>query len=198
MNVKIGCVIMASGMARRFGSNKLLHDFLGQPVMHRILDSTGKAPFSCRVVVTRHSEIADICADMHIPVVLHELPLRSDTVLLGIKHLLEQEPELDGILFAASDQPCLTAGSITALCKAFDREPECIYRLSWHGTEGNPVLFPKSTFPDLLHLPEGKGGGVVIKRHPELLRLVEAADEKELVDIDTPEVLEALLSQLQK
>lgn len=29
----IGCVIMASGLARRFGSNKLLADFGGRPLL---------------------------------------------------------------------------------------------------------------------------------------------------------------------
>ena len=45
MTKKIGCVIMASGMARRFGSNKLLHDFLGEPVMNRILRTTAQSPW---------------------------------------------------------------------------------------------------------------------------------------------------------
>ena len=29
--LSVGCVIMASGLARRFGSNKLLADFCGPP-----------------------------------------------------------------------------------------------------------------------------------------------------------------------
>lgn len=191
--MKIGCVIMASGMARRFGSNKLLHDFHGEPMLARILRSTGLAPIDCRVVVTRHAGIADLCKTEHIPCILHDLPLRSDTVRLGVEHLLSGSPSLDGILFAASDQPCLKAESITALCSAFRNAPENIYRLSFRGTVGNPVIFPKSTFGELLHLPEGEGGGAVIKQHPDLVRTVEASDEKELIDADTPETLQMLL-----
>ena len=41
--MKIGSVIMASGMARRFGSNKLLHDFHGEPLMVRILRAMKEA-----------------------------------------------------------------------------------------------------------------------------------------------------------
>lgn len=55
----VGCVIMASGQARRFGSNKLLVDFHGEPMIMRILAAT-EGLFACRVVVTRHQEIADI------------------------------------------------------------------------------------------------------------------------------------------
>ena len=190
---KIGCVIMASGLARRFGSNKLLHDFHGEPVMCRILETMAAAPLAARVVVTRHPEIRDLCEARQIPVVLHDLPEQSDTVRLGVEYLLEACPEMTGCMFAASDQPCLTVQSVTNLCAAFEDAPEKIWRLSWQGTVGNPVLFPKSTFAELLNLPVGKGGGAVVKKHPELVDTVEVANERELVDVDTPDILASLL-----
>ena len=190
---KIGCVIMASGLARRFGSNKLLHDFHGAPIITRILDTMTAAPLAARVVVTRHREIKAICDERKIPVLLHDLPEQSDTVRLGVEYLLENCPEMTGCMFAASDQPCLAVESVEKLCHAFEAAPENIWRLAWQGTVGNPVLFPKSTFEELLHLPVGKGGGAVVKKHPALVRTVEVADERELVDVDTPEILASLL-----
>lgn len=191
--MKIGCVIMASGMARRFGSNKLLHDFHGEPIMVRILRSVKAAGIDFPIVVTRHPEVVSICEREGIPSILHELPRRSDTVRLGMEYLLKVCPQLDGIMFAASDQPCLRWESVAALCDGLKAQSQCIHRLSCQGTEGNPVLFPRSTFEELRHLPEGKGGGAVIKAHPELVRLVEVADPRELVDVDTPEILQSLL-----
>ena len=196
MNEKIGCVIMASGMARRFGSNKLLHDFQGEPVMNRILRTMSAAPLAAQVVVTRHPEIRDLCDAQNIPVVLHDMPLQSDTVALGVKALLEMCPDMTGCMFAASDQPCLSTESVTELCESFQREPGQIWRMSWQGTVGNPVVFPQFTFHELLHLPPDKGGGAVIKKHPELVRTVEAKSEHELVDVDTPEIMEELLKSL--
>ena len=96
--MKIGCVIMASGMSKRFGSNKLLCDFRGKPMMVQILRSIKQAGIRPSVAVTRHPEIAQLCEAEGIPAILHELPLRSDTVRLGTEHLLEVCPELDGIL----------------------------------------------------------------------------------------------------
>ena len=190
MEAKIGCVIMASGMGMRFGGNKLLHNFRGNPMIQYILDAT--EDFQSRIVVTRHAEVAELCRKQNIPVLLHDLPLRSDTVRLGLCALLESEPDLEGCLFAAADQPCLKKESITALCDAFRKETRFIYRLSFRGVPGNPVLFPRFFFEKLLRLPEGKGGNVIIKAHPELVRLVEAAEEKELIDVDTPEILDKL------
>lgn len=39
----IGCVIMASGLGKRFGSNKLMADFNGKPMIYRILSATDGA-----------------------------------------------------------------------------------------------------------------------------------------------------------
>ena len=196
MDQKIGCVIMASGMARRFGSNKLLHEFRGGPIIARILDTMERAPLAARVVVTRHPEIEAICRERGIPVLLHDLPEQSDTVRLGVEYLLAHCPGMTGCMFAASDQPCLRVESVAALCGAFEAAPERIWRLAWQGTVGNPVLFPASTFAELLCLPVGKGGGAVVKKHPELVRTVEVLDERELTDVDTPEILAALLAQM--
>ena len=48
----VGCVIMASGLARRFGSNKLLADFGGRPLLCRALEVTATPALATRVVVT--------------------------------------------------------------------------------------------------------------------------------------------------
>ena len=197
MQQKIGCVIMASGMARRFGSNKLLHDFYGQPIIRRILDTMTAAPLAARVVVTRHPEISGLCEELGIPVVLHDKPLHSDTVALGVAYLQEHCPGMTGCMFAASDQPCLTADTVKRLCEAFDASPENIWSICWQGTVGNPVIFPERTFRELLHLPPDKGGGAVVKRHPELVRTVDAASELELIDVDTPQILHNLLKDLE-
>ena len=88
------------------------------------------------------------------------------------------------------------------LCGAFLETPEkerTIYRLARKeagapAVPGSPVLFGRAYFDALLHLPEGKGGGVVVRRHPESVHLFAAAHPAETEDADTPEALERLLS----
>lgn len=191
--MKIGCVIMASGMARRFGSNKLLHDYLGAPMIDRILSSAKRAGFWDILVVTRHPEVALQAEKAGIRALVHDLPLRSDTVRLGVEALLERSPDLNGVMFAASDQPCLRWESLKKLCDAFQMQPEKIYRLRCGDTVGNPVIFPQWAFGLLRALPEGKGGGAIIKKYPERVDTVEVSDPRELIDVDTPEILQMLL-----
>ena len=71
-NEAVGAVIMASGLARRFGSNKLLADFGGEPMLCRALAATaGIAP---RLVVTRSEEVHRLCTALGVPALLHALP----------------------------------------------------------------------------------------------------------------------------
>ena len=68
---QIGCVIMASGLGKRFGGNKLMADFHGKPMIQRALDATDGL-FARRVVVTRHEQVAALCRAQHVDVVLHD------------------------------------------------------------------------------------------------------------------------------
>lgn len=186
----IGCVIMASGLGKRFGGNKLMADFQGQPMICRILDAT-EGIFAQRVVVTRSEEVAALCRERDIRTVLHDLPHRSDTVRLG----LEAMPGIGRCMFAASDQPLLRKETIATLALASGNDPDPVWRTSCQGIPGSPVIFPSWTFPDLLALPEGKGGGIVVKKYPERLRTVNVRDMYELKDVDSPEDLTELLER---
>ena len=79
MKSEIGCVIMASGLAKRFGSNKLLAEFDRKPLLCRAFAVTEGLH---RVVVTRSTEVQALCEKYGIPVLHHAHPLRSDTVRL--------------------------------------------------------------------------------------------------------------------
>lgn len=180
----LGCVIMASGLGTRFGGNKLMAPFRGEPLLCRSLRAT-EGIFLRRVVVTRHREIAELCRENGIEVVLHQLPCRSDTVRLG----LEAVGAVEGCLFCPGDQPLLHQETVAALALAAANDRSCIWRTAFGDTPGSPVLFPAWTFPELFRLPEGKGGSHVIKKYPERLRRVSVRDRFELMDIDFPEDL---------
>ena len=184
---KTGCVIMASGLGKRFGGNKLMADFHGKPMIQRALDAT-EGLFTRRVVVTRHESVAELCREQHVEVVLHDLPSRNDTVRLGLEALGDP----DCCLFLPGDQPLLRRESVALLLQNWKESPNCILRLAYEDTDGSPVLFPSWAFPELKSLPEGKGGGYVIKNHPHDVLRVFTANPFELADADTPESLELL------
>ena len=183
----MGCVIMASGLGKRFGGNKLMTEFGGQPMIARILAATDDI-FDRRVVVTRHEAVAAYCRARNVEVVLHNLPNRNDTVRLG----LEAVGEVDGCMFCPGDQPLLKKETIEALINGWKRESDCIWRPSFEDQPGAPILFPKWAFSELLTLPEGKGGGFLARKYPERVRLHPVRDPYELMDVDTRETLREL------
>lgn len=189
---KTGCVIMASGLGKRFGGNKLMADFHGKPMIQRALDATDGL-FSKRVVVTRHECIAALCREQSVEVVLHDLPHRSDTIRLGLEAL----GDLDCCMFLPGDQPLLRRETVGMLLDTWKEEPNAIIRPAYEDSEGSPVVFPAWAFPELKNLPEGKGGGFVMKNHPHEILRRSVDNPFELADADTPETLE-LLKQLWK
>lgn len=181
-----GCVVMASGQSKRFGSNKLLADFHGKPMIQRILSAT-EGIFSRRVVVTRHPEIAECCGGLD--VLLHDLPHRSDTVRLG----LEAVGAVVGCMFCAADQPLLGQDTIAALALSAEHDRQSIWRLRHREMHGAPVLFPSWTFEKLMHLPTGAGGGYIARMYPEHVRTLPVCSPWELMDADDPKALERLM-----
>ena len=178
---------MASGMGTRFGGNKLMAELDGVPLIQHVIRATDGLFARC-VVVTRHDEVAELCHALGVEVILHNEQYRNDTVRLGME-------DMDGcatVTFVQADQPLISAKSIASLLSSAEEDSESIWRVSFEGTPGAPVLFPAWTFDELRALPLGKGGGYVAKAHKERVRTVEVVSKWELVDVDTVEDLRVL------
>lgn len=190
---RAGCVIMASGLGKRFGGNKLMAPFRGKPLVQYALDAT-EGIFAGRMVVTRHRAVEELGRRQGVPVLLHDRPHRSDTVRLGLRSLMETAgaDSLTGCLFCQADQPLLQRQTVASLALCAAQEPDAIWRTVWQGKAGAPVLFPAWTFPELLALPAGQGGGAVVRRYPDRVRCLPVTDGRELADIDTRAQLDAL------
>ena len=201
----VGCVIMASGLSRRFGSNKLLADFCGQPMLCRAFAATDTQQLAARIVVTRSEQVKALCDAHGVPALLHSQPGRNDTVRLGLSALTAQLPGLSGCMFLPGDQPLLQRRTVEEMVLSFRQQAEgqketeqVILRLGSKSPDspvplvGSPVLFASSFFPELLTLPEGKGGNVLLQKYPAQVHTVCTADSSELQDADTPEALAQL------
>ncbi len=184
--LKIGCVVMAAGNARRFGENKLAAQLRGRSLILRTLETVPGEMFDSVMVVTQYPEVMRLVKEFHFSTVHNEHPDYgiSHTIELGLTGLRD----CDGVLFLVSDQPLLRRESVAELVRLWKRQPEKIAALAHGGVRGNPCLFPARFFPELLELREDHGGNTVIRRHEEDLVMLEVA-ERELTDVDTPQAL---------
>lgn len=190
--LKIGCVVMAAGNARRFGDNKLAAQLRGRSLILRALEAVPAEQFCAVVVVTQYPEVMRLAKEFRFAAVHNEHPDWgiSHTIQLGLTGLRD----CDGALFLVSDQPLLQRESVAELVRLWRRQPDKIAALAHGGVRGNPCLFPTRFFPELLELREDHGGNTVIRRHEEDLVLLEVA-EQELTDVDTPQAMASLKAQ---
>jgi len=186
VRVNIGCVILASGESVRFGSNKLLADFCGKPVLTHLLDALPNGLTS--VVVTRSAGVRALAEERGFRCIQHSQPEVRDTIRLGLEAL----QNTDGCLFCVGDQPALSRDTIQKVIREYQAHPETIVRAAFQGREGNPAIFPPSLYGELCGLAQGEAGVTVIRRHTGQVRTVQAAFAEELTDVDTSETLQAL------
>lgn len=189
MDHKPGCVVLAAGGASRFGGNKLLATVEGQALIRRALSAVPAEKFSAVAVVTQYPEILDLAREFSFTPVRNDAPEAgvSRSIALGLAAL----GDCPGALFLVADQPLLRRESVESLVALWQRQPDGVAALGHGGVRGNPCLFPAWLFPELLALRGDRGGSAVIRRHEDVLTLLEA-DPRELQDADTPEALERI------
>lgn len=193
---KVGCVIMASGLGKRFGGDKLTAMLLDKPMIEYIVEST-EGLFAHRVVVTRNEKVKKWCEERNLPVVFHNLPDRNDTIRLGLEALEEGfQEKLTGCVFCPADMPFVNNETLLNMLSEAGDKTDRIVRISYHGTMGAPVLFGQDYFEGLKILPKGKGGSEIIKENKEKVILVEAKKEFELWDVDIKEDFEKVKNKM--
>lgn len=185
--MRVGAVLMASGGAARFGSNKLLHPVDGVPMIQRAFSAVPACLFEEAVVVSRYPDILELAEGQGYRPVCN--PWAEEGQSASIRLGLAPLRGMDGALFAVCDQPWLTRESVTRLLEAFSNHPGQICSLSWQGRRGSPSVFPAALFPALLSLTGDQRGGTVIQTNRNMLRLVDAGSPRELYDVDAPEDL---------
>ena len=149
------------------------------------LDKLTQFPDCIRVVVTRFDEIEAAAKQRGMVVVENGAPELgiSHSLHLGLLACLERNPYLRGVLFMVCDQPYLRAETIERMLEEGLAHPQAIVCASQGGRRGNPVLWDTCYMSDLLSLTGDVGGRQIIKKYPEMVRLVECG-ENELQDVD--------------
>ena len=188
--LKLGCVLMASGTASRFGKNKLEAEFCGTTLFCSALKSIPKDAFNEVIVVVSNEAHEALAKDFGFCTIINTAPSlgQSHTISLSVKVLFK----MDALMFMVADQPLLTQKTICALISFYKKNQSSIVAPSYMGRRGNPCIFPKEFFTSLLELKGDVGGNEVIKANENRLKLYEIKDARELIDVDTPEALSLL------
>ena len=182
----IAALVLAAGLARRMGRQKLLLDLRGKPVVRWTVEGV-LAHVSEVVVVTgrEDAEVRAALAGLAVRYAVNPRPQdgQGTSIATGIAAL---KPWTSAALVVLGDQPRVPATVIPDLVAAQARSSKAIVAPVYRGTRGTPVLFLSVVFPELAALKGDTGARAVVDARAERVETV-AVDAPMPLDVDTPE-----------
>jgi len=195
---KIGAVVLAAGTSSRMGANKLLMDIGGKKMVRHTVEAALASHAEPVIVVTGHAAEDVKLALSGLKVRIVNNPDFANGLSTSLRCGLNALPEdCDGALVLLGDMPGVSTALIDKLIASFDpAENRAICVATRHGKRGNPVLWARRFFPEIMTIEGDVGARNLIGTYGELVCEVEAADDSPLTDIDTPEALASYRSRL--
>jgi molybdenum cofactor cytidylyltransferase len=190
---RIAAVVLAAGLSSRMGSNKLLQEWRGKPLLRWVVEATLASQAEPVVVVTGHEAAKIEAALSGLDVTFVHNAQFHDGLSTSLKTGLSAvPPAADGALVLLGDMPQINAGLIDRMIAAFspaDGRSVCV-AMHQH-KRGNPGLWARRFFAEIAGLAGDAGAKTLLDVHEELVCEIDA-DSGVLRDIDTPEALAAL------
>ena len=193
---QVAALVLAAGQSSRMAPlNKLLlpgQD--GRPMVARVVDNVLASGARPVLVVTGHAreevEAALAGRDVRFIHAADHAEGLSASLKAGLAALPEQ---VEGALICLGDMPLVKGPAIARLLAAFDPEEGRAVVMPTHaGQQGNPVLWAREFFPEMMALTGDAGARRLISRHAERVAEVDMPDDSVLRDFDTPEALHAV------
>ena len=192
----IAAVILGAGRSRRMAPhNKLLvPDKAGKTMIARVVDNVLSSNARPLLLVTGHQA-------EQIEHVLGGRPVRyvhaqdyaeglSASLKAGIAAV---PPECAAAIVCLGDMPLVTGRMIDRLLSMYEpTEGRLIVLPTFRGKQGNPMLWDRRFFPEILQIGGDSGARFLVAKHTEFVCEVEMADDAVLRDFDTTESLATL------
>jgi molybdenum cofactor cytidylyltransferase len=191
---KIAAIVLAAVQSRRMeGRNKLVQDFNGRPLVRRAAEAAVESKASPVIVVTGKDGDDVRSALTGLDVRFVDNPDFAEGLASSLKAGIRAVPEEStGAVICLGDMPQVTSALIDKLIAGFAPERGAmIVAPVRSGQRGNPVLWARRFFPELLKLEGDIGARRLASFYDEGLLEIEVEDDGAFADIDTPEALAA-------
>jgi molybdenum cofactor cytidylyltransferase len=190
--LSIHAILLAAGQSRRMGpENKLLADLDGKPMVRHAAEALDASQARGITVITGHEADAVRAALDGLNLAFAQSPLYAQGLAETVKRGAAAVPEeADGALFALGDMPRVRPETLDKLIAAFDPvEGRAICVPVHNGKRGNPVLFARRFFPEIMELSGDSGAKALLGAYEEQVCEVAVDDPGVLLDLDTPDAL---------
>lgn len=193
-------VVLAAGRSSRFGSDKLLANLRGQPLIVHVLGVVAQAHHSKilagGIVVTgpENEAVARHIARAGLTAIVNHQPEAglSHSLRLGLDALVAQA-DADAALVFAGDQPEVRSAVVEQLVAAWREGAGPFVRPRYLGSPkapGHPVLIDREVWSLAGKLTGDAGFGPLLKQYPELVTVLDVPGTNP--DIDTRDDLDRL------
>jgi molybdenum cofactor cytidylyltransferase len=187
---QVAAILLAAGMSSRFGAeNKLLAKIQGKTVVANAVDQlAGSAARDHIYVVTGHDKAGVEAALQGAGVTFVHNPDYAGGLSTSLKTGLEALPgEVDAAVICLADMPRVTSAVIDQLIAAYEPGARRLIVVpTHHGIRGNPVLWDRRFFKDMLDLSGDSGARHLLDVYAGLVVEVDVGADGVLGDIDRP------------
>jgi molybdenum cofactor cytidylyltransferase len=194
---QVAAIILAAGRSSRMGRNKLLLELEGKPILCHAVDQALGAGLSEIIVVSGHQagKVREALGNRAVKIIEareHKLGM-SASLKAGIRAL---SPKTEAALVMLGDMPQVSAALIRRLIAAYNPlEGRSIVVPTVDGKRGNPVLFDRRYFEEMLALEGDVGARHLIGAHDDQVAELSVDDAAVFTDVDTPEAYDQLLAK---
>ncbi len=196
----IAAVVLAAGRSRRMAPhNKLLvADRTGKAMIARVIDNVLSSNARPILVVTGHQAEQIQHALGGRPVRYVHAADYAEGLAASLKAGIAAVPEeCAAALVCLGDMPLVTGRMIDRLLSSYDPdEGRLIVLPTFRGKQGNPMLWDRRFFPEILQITGDSGARFLLGKHLEAVAEVEMADDAVLRDFDTTNSLATLPQRL--
>jgi molybdenum cofactor cytidylyltransferase len=196
----IAALVLAAGRSSRMGGpNKLLAEIGGRPLARIAVEQVLASQARPVIVVTGHQRECVEQALAGLPVQFVHNGDFADGLGTSLRAGIAALPaNVDGAIVCLGDMPQVTAAMIDRLIGALDPGKGALIAVpSSDGKRGNPVVWSRRFFPELMAVEGDVGARYLIGRYSEAVVEVPLSGAAALTDVDTPEALEAVRAELE-
>jgi len=198
---RVAALVLAAGRSTRMGAvNKMLAEIGGKPLVRIAAEQAIASHAKPVIVVTGHEREKVEAALKGLPVRFVHNPDYAEGLGTSLKAGISAVPEdADAAIVCLGDMPQVDAALVNRLIAAFDPERGALVVVpSIDGRRGNPVVWSRRFFHDLMAIQGDVGARHLIGNYAEAVVEVPVAGEAALTDVDTPESLLAVKAEIER
>jgi molybdenum cofactor cytidylyltransferase len=190
---RVAGVVLAAGSSSRLGTNKVLLELDGEPMVRRAARCALEAGLAPVIVVLGFEAELVAAALQGLDVALVTNPHHAGGIGLSLRAGIDRVPvDCDAAVVLLADMPLVTAAMCARLVARFRSGSEPLVISLYGGVQAPPTLYATRLFP-ALGAPVAEGGRQIVRDHRDEAATVNWPAAL-LADLDRPDDLERFRS----